>query len=172
MLRFKKTTPTLAAPRKDPSVRQVWHPERTRENFASVILNATVHSNNPLDVTLRAFAEKENVSQPAHPPMLTLPFNQQHGMSGNIWHHGAEYKLFVEGSPEQVLARCDLTDNEHERALTEQHKLMQSNLSVFAFAHVTLPGPISSLADVPKKARFTFDGLVALENVTSTDNNT
>jgi magnesium-transporting ATPase (P-type) len=172
MLRFKKSAPAREAAKKAPVVQHVWRPRHTTSDLADIILNVSANSDDPLDSALHSFAKKEGAVASAHLPALTLPFDQSRVMSGNLWHHGAEYRLFVKGAPELLLARCDLTENESERALTEQHKLAKSGFSVFALAHMTLPQRISSFHDLPKKSRFEFDGLVALTDAQPTENNT
>lgn len=172
MFRTKKSTPSAivfvgkagSLTKDQPSVRQLWRPEYATEDSAGIILNAASSSDDPLDAALRSFAVEKGAAPLSQPPVVTLPFDQSHAMSGNLWHHGVQYQLFVKGAPEQMLTRCDLTENEREHAIAELHKLAGRGYSVLALAHMTLTKQIFSFADLGEKTRFAFDGLVALED--------
>jgi Ca2+-transporting ATPase len=86
-------------------------------------------------------------------------------MSGNIWHNGKEYELAVKGAPEHVLLRCDLTENEHEKAVAQLHKLTGNGYRVIALAHNTLKKPITKFADLHKHDKLTFAGFVAVADI-------
>lgn len=150
------------------TVQAVWQPFKNRE-FVD-ILSKTVNRaeqkmHDPLDTAMAHYAERHHATAPSQPPMLSLPFDQTTAMSGNLWHHGTAYQLFVKGAPEHVLSRCDLTENEHERATAELHSLTGQGFRVIALAHTTLKVPVSGFGDLPKHHKFTFDGFVAVADI-------
>jgi Ca2+-transporting ATPase len=152
------------------TVQAVWHPEDTATSFAKTISRGINHTSqkmhDPLDNALNVFAESKGVVQSKHIPMLSLPFDQEAAMSGNVWHNGDEYELYVKGAPEHVLARSELTENEHEQALIKLHKLTAEGYRVIAIAHRDLKKkPIKSFKDLGHKPTLTFDGFVAVADI-------
>jgi Ca2+-transporting ATPase len=152
------------------TVQATWQPEGTVKELAKIIskgINYTSQKmHDPLDNALNIFAESKGIDQSSHlQPMLSLPFDQAAAMSGNVWHKGEAYELFVKGAPEHVLARSDLTENEHEQAVIKLHKLTAEGYRVIAIAHRELKKPISSFDDLTHKHTLTFDGFVAVADI-------
>lgn len=151
------------------TVHETWQPEGTDASFVSLLSRAINHAphklHDPLDTALENYAQSKHVKHSSQPPLLSLPFDQTVAMSGNLWHSGSEYDLIVKGAPEQVLARSDLTESEHERASVILHNLTSNGYRVIALAHTTLTRPISEFDDLPKKKRLHFDGFAAVADV-------
>ena len=72
-------------------------------------------SHDPLDIALDNFARKNNAGVRGL-PAAELPFNQEFSMSATIWHHGADYKVYYKGVPEEIIKRCKLPAAEARRA--------------------------------------------------------
>ena len=151
------------------TVQDTWQPHSTIASLAKLIARTVNHSSHkmhdPLDNALNDFAESKGATQPSQTPMLSLPFDQAAAMSGNVWHNGEEYDLYVKGAPEHVLARSDLTENEHEQAMIQLHKLTASGYRVIAIAHRKLKKPIIKFDDLSHKHTLTFDGFVAVADI-------
>jgi len=97
-----------------------------------------------------------------HKPLREFAFTHQHGISGSLWHTGADYSLAIKGLPENVFAHCDMTDNEREAAELHLQKLSLDGAIIIAVAHATLSQPISSLSELNHKHRLTLSGLISL----------
>jgi len=151
------------------TVQETWHPQNAHAHVARIMLDATNLSTHkfrdPLDAAFVMYTEEKQVHKPSHPPLLSLPFDQATAMSGNLWHKGSEYELAVKGAPEHVLLRCDLTENEHEKAIAQLHKLTGNGYRVIALAHGTLHKPIAKFADLHKSHKLTFAGFVAVADI-------
>lgn len=152
------------------TVQATWLPEGTLKQFATVLSKSINHTSqkmhDPLDHALNVFAESKGINQSKYLPAVSLPFDQSVAMSGNVWHKGDEYELYVKGAPEHVLARCDLTDNEHEQALVRLHKMTAEGYRVIAVAHRDLKKKsIKSFEDLSRKQSLAFDGFVAVADV-------
>lgn len=151
------------------TVQAVWHPQHAHAHLGRTMLFASNLSGHkyldPLDTAFLLYADEKGIDQPRQAPLLGLPFDQSVAMSGNLWHKGSEYELMVKGSPESVLVHCDLTENEHEQATAELHKLTGNGYRVIALAHTDLKKPITELNDLKKSHRLTFDGFVAVADV-------
>ena len=72
-------------------------------------------SHDPLDIALDNFARKNNAGVRGL-PAAELPFNQEFSMSATVWHHGADYKVYYKGAPEEIIKRCKLPAAEARRA--------------------------------------------------------
>lgn len=151
------------------TVQEIWQPSHARlnlvEHVAMAVNNGHTKMHDPLDTALHDFIEYEKVKPPKSSPLVSLPFDQAAAMSGNIWHSGEGYELVVKGAPEQVLARSNLTEKEHEEALLTLHQLAAQGYRVIALAHSHLLGEITNFSKLSTKHRFTFIGFVAVADV-------
>lgn len=123
---------------------------------------ATQSINTPPDTIDQALSAKLPVTH-QHKPLREFGFTHQRGISGVLWHTGAQYTLAVKGLPERVLAYCEMTDNEREAAELQIQKLSHDGASVIAVAHATLTHPIASLDELQAR-QLSFSGLVSLSN--------
>jgi Ca2+-transporting ATPase len=151
------------------TVQEVWHPAATPGTFARTMLRATNYAahklHDPLDTAMDKYATEHKATHGRQPPLRSLPFDQAVAMSGNLWHDGSNYGLAIKGAPEHVMARCDLTEGEHERITAELHRLTSNGYRVIALAHATLSHPMTSFDSLTKKDKLTFDGLIAVADV-------
>jgi Ca2+-transporting ATPase len=98
-------------------------------------------------------------------PLAVLPFEQTLAMSGNLYHNGSAYDLYVKGAPEHILDRCKLDATAEEKVAAEIHSLAGSGFRVIALAHASLKRPFEALVDMPPSTKFSFDGLVAVADI-------
>lgn len=151
---------------KQPTIQETWQLPGDQADLAQIAMQATSHgSHDPLDAALVAFTKGKGVHPPSHPPMRHLPFSHTIGMSGSLWHNGAEYNLAAKGAPEHILERCDLTEGEREHITLQLHKFAQKGYRVAALAYRPLTRPITSFDDLTKKDKLHFAGLLALANI-------
>lgn len=148
------------------SVQEVWHPNGSRKNLAQTVGYSIVQTNaithDPLDSALAQFIKKEATKQPTKEPLSRLPFDQDFALSGNLWHHGRTYQLDLKGSPEAILARSDLTEEEREAAEAQLHTFTAQGYRVIAFAETMLTAPLAHIRELPVKTRLTFVGFTAV----------
>lgn len=151
------------------TIQDVWHYQNSHSRLSHTIARAanqsTHNHGDPLDAAFLQYAEAKNISPSHHQPLLSLPFDQEVAMSGNLWHNGAEYDLAIKGAPEHVLLHCDLTESEHEQASMQLHKFTGNGYRVIAVAHVTLKKPITEFSELHKRDKLTLDGFVAVADV-------
>lgn len=151
------------------TVQETWQFHKDTRRFVRSIAYAVNHSSHkthdPLDTALTNYAGEKGVKEPAYQPFATLPFDQSVAMSGNVWHNGGDYHLAIKGAPEHVLARCDLTENEHEIASAELHKLTANGFRVVAVAHAETSKPINSFDQLKGRSPLEFDGYVAIADI-------
>lgn len=154
-------------------VAELWHPEGEHTHTRTAMLHAINKREtsylDPLDEALVKYLETSNMHEPHQPALLSLPFDSHTAMSGNVWHSGSEYTLYVKGSPEHILLRCDLTENEHEQATAKLHSLASNGYRVIALAHTTLKKPVTSFDELPKRQPLTFAGFVAVSDTLRTE---
>jgi len=148
------------------SVQEIWQPKHTASNLAKSAMLTINHSTNknhdPLDTALEVFVQSKHIPNSKQNPLSSLPFEQSVAMSGNTWHNGANYELFIKGAPEHVLLRCDLTESEQEAAIVALHKLTSKGYRVIAVAHQSLKHNITGFGQLTRKDVFSFDGFIAI----------
>ncbi len=151
------------------TVQEIWQPRHTPQNIAkhlSLALNfGSTKAHDPLDTAIHEFILREKVAIPRAAPIVSLPFDQAAAMSGNLWHKGDGYELFVKGAPEYVIARSSLTSGEEEEATHALHQLTAQGYRVIALAETYFNGEITSFAQVPKNHPFTFVGFIAVADI-------
>lgn len=152
------------------TVQDTWNPADTTPyklaHYVTYAINqAAEKMHDPLDTAMQAYAESHKTTKPRQAPAISLPFDQSVAMSGNVWHNGSTYTLALKGAPEHVLARSDITENEHEKASAALHKLTANGYRVIAVAHIELSRSIENFSELPKKAKLEFDGFLAVADV-------
>jgi len=151
------------------TIHDTWQPAKNNEfvpMLAGSVNQASQKLHDPLDTAILTYTEQKGYdSHKPFEPFASLPFDQTVAMSGNVWHYSDEYRLIVKGAPEHVLARCNLTENEHETAIAKLHSFTGNGYRVIALAHSTLKKGIDTFDNLPKKHRLTFDGFIAVADI-------
>lgn len=143
------------------TIQEFWAPHNKLDDLQQTMVRAAFLSNDPLDQALLDFATTHNIAH-KHAPAKLYEFEHELSLSGTARHNGEAIQLYLKGSPEAILHHCTLSANEHEKAIAELHHLTGLGYRVLAFAHTEQPTMPKSLYDLPKKARFTFAGFVAI----------
>jgi calcium-translocating P-type ATPase len=152
------------------TVQELWHPNGKSAVALRSLAQSTmrphaeIRTYDPLDIAFAEYASAHHVNLP-QTDVQTYQFTHALAMSGALYHHGNAYKLFLKGSPEQILHRSDLTENEREQAYARLHHMTGMGYRVIALAHATLSKELASIELLPKSLRFEFDGLVAVADV-------
>lgn len=148
------------------SVQETWQPQWIRHHLPTLIRHSANHTvaktHDPLDIAMVEYADAEKVVKLKGQPLHSLPFSHEHAMSGNLWHHGNLYRLTVKGAPEAIIARSSLTESEREESEQALARLTSQGYRVIALAQTELKKPVTTLAELPAKARFDFVGLIAV----------
>lgn len=152
------------------TVQEVWQPTGVKHHLPTLAHRSINHSgsakvHDPLDTAMIEYAEAEKIVKLKGTPLHSLPFSQEHAMSGNVWHHGEEYHLNVKGAPEHVIARSDLTENEREEAEQALQNLTAQGYRVIGIASAVLDQPIDTFAKLHKKIPLEFIGFVAVADI-------
>lgn len=93
------------------------------------------------------------------------PFKEDAKMAGNLWKIGGQRLLCIKGSPEEILAICNIEPNELHYIQQKRQGYAKQGRQVLAVAFAALDKD----ADVPENLtdiRYEYMGLVALENTT------
>lgn len=153
------------------TVRDVWQLEKNTKRLEKTLAYSTLINTgatkvvDPLDTAFAAYKRRDTKAA----PQKVLQFEQSVAMSGNQWHHGSQYELFLKGAPEQIIQRSDLTENEREQAIAQLHRLTGLGYRVIALGYTSLKKPLESLEELPAKQRLRFDGLVGVADVLRTE---
>lgn len=149
------------------TVQQTWTPDEATENIDRIIglavNRAHAKSHDPLDIALNEYARKQSAA-PRHAPVRDLPFSQAHVMSATIWHHGRQFRLYVKGAPEAILAACRVSARTKKRAQQMLDEMTARGYRVIGLATSELDETIDGFDQLGKQ-RLTFAGFVAVADV-------
>lgn len=93
------------------------------------------------------------------------PFKEDAKMAGSLWKIGGQRLLCIKGSPEEILAICNIEPNELHYIQQKRQSYAKQGRQVLAVAFAALDKDAEipqSLTDI----RYEYMGLVALENTT------
>lgn len=165
----KKTTPhsiiinrTSALTNNRLQAVESWQPRHTRHTITKSIVDSIVTSTDPLDRALSEYLDRQAATPATQQPLRQLDFDQTHHLSGNVWHYGAEYILALKGMPEQIIERCELSDNERESITLQLQAMSAAGNYIVAFARATLTRPVTAISKLPAQTPLQFVGFVSL----------
>lgn len=98
------------------------------------------------------------------PRIDAIPFESKYQYMATL-HHRAEQDsniVYLKGSLESILARCQLTKREKESVVDVANKLASQGLRVLAFASKELENNVASISHQDVEAEFVFLGLQAM----------
>ena len=93
------------------------------------------------------------------------PFKEDAKMAGSLWRIGGQRLLCIKGSPEEILAICNIEPNELHYIQQKRQSYAKQGRQVLAVAFAAL----DKNAEIPQSLtdiRYEYMGLVALENTT------
>lgn len=120
-------------------------------------------SHDPLDIALDNFARKNNAGVRGL-PAAELPFNQEFSMSATVWHHGADYKVYYKGAPEEIIKRCKLPAAEARRAKRAIGDLTSQGYRVVGLATSDTSEILADFQQISRQ-KLRFAGLAAVADV-------
>ncbi|MCL2444563.1 cation-transporting P-type ATPase [Candidatus Saccharibacteria bacterium] len=147
-------------------VKSTWQLPDSKVNIVRDVRMAMVdpvESRDPLDRALEDYAKK-NGEQVAAKSLKVLPFDTGLAVSGNLWHEGNKILLVVKGAPERLIDRCNLTENEREEAMAALQQFSAKGYRVIGVARTLVKDVIDTTAKIPKKHKYEFSGLVAIDD--------
>jgi len=155
-----------------PTVHGIWQLLANKHEINKTISHTLDYSpqkaNDRIDKALRLYTDKNDLKRPSQPPLHSLLFDKSTAVSGNLWHNGDRYYLAIKGTPEDIIAVSDLTENEREKAIIELHKLAAKGLKVIALAHCDSSYPLKNVQTTSNDS-IEFDGLIAFVNSPNPD---
>lgn len=147
------------------SLQEIWTPlgweaSATASLTRSILIGA--RTPDPLDTALEDYAHRHQLAIESSAPIESFAFEHATAMSGNLWHHGSEYRLYLKGSPESLIEHAQLTESEAEVVTTAIQHYASLGFRVIAIGHASLEKPLKSLESLPKRLKVEFDGLLAV----------
>ena len=97
--------------------------------------------------------------------IATYPFSEASKMAGNLWEINGQRLLCIKGSPEEVLALCNVEPNELHFIQQKKQSYTKLGRQVMAVAFAALP-PEQKEPEKLSSLRYEYIGLIALENTT------
>jgi Ca2+-transporting ATPase len=150
------------------TVQEVWQPAEVHESLplhSAYSINQRVgeKSHDPLDLAMIQFVETHKITKVQGTHIADLPFDLSFTMSGNLWQRKDGYHLYLKGSPEAILSRSLLTEEEREHAELVLHKLTSQGYRVIALAHSEPLGVITKFNQLHSKLE--FNGFIAVADI-------
>lgn len=145
----------------------VWQQRHTPSNIGVVLAKTITTSDDPLDVAIKNYIDSHGMSLPSYQPSHRIAFNRHAGISGNVWHHGADYQVTIKGMPERILELCDMSENERESITTQLNALSGSGAIVVAVAAGMLDHEVKDLSSLKKNEKLSFIGFISLQATVS-----
>ncbi|WP_157441739.1 cation-translocating P-type ATPase [Actinoplanes awajinensis] len=106
----------------------------------------------PTEGALVVLAEKGGLDAVAtrekYPRVAELPFDSAYKLMATFHEMSGKIRCFVKGAPDQVLARCRVTPEQHERYLAENERMARQGLRVMATARCDLDTVDGDLLDL------------------------
>ncbi|WP_203828876.1 cation-translocating P-type ATPase [Actinoplanes palleronii] len=106
----------------------------------------------PTEGALVVLAEKGGLDAVAtrekYPRVAELPFDSAYKLMATFHEMSGKIRCFVKGAPDQVLARCRVTPEQHERYLAENERMARQGLRVMATARCDLDAVDGDLLDL------------------------
>lgn len=151
------------------TVQEVWQPPHVYANIPlaaaySINQKTGVKSHDPLDLAMIDYIDGDAAPKLHGEHAADLSFDLQYSMSGNLWKRADGYHLYLKGSPESILEKSLLTENEREEAGLALHKLTSQGYRVIALAHAETMGEITSFKQL-HKTRLEFVGFLAVADI-------
>lgn len=97
--------------------------------------------------------------------LASYPFEENVKMAGNLWEINGQRLLCIKGSPEEVLALCNIEPNELHYIQQKRQSYTKQGRQVLAVAFAS-PAPEQGIPEKLSQLRYEYIGLVALENTT------
>jgi len=119
-------------------------------------------SSDPFDSSLTAYLTTFGAHTQAGIAAKLYQSDPLADVSGAIWHHGREYELAIKGTPEAVLARCDITESEREDVYKALGILSTQSHDVIAVAYGMVQSAPLTLVELSRKEKLAFAGLISL----------
>lgn len=152
------------------TVQETWTP--TTKNDLNVVIAHAINrgqskSHDPLDVALGDYARTAGVAA-KHLPVRELPFNHDYAMSAAVWHHGKDFRLYLKGAPEAVMAACKLSAAASKKTRQALDNMTGKGYRVIGLASYETSESVGEFSQIADK-KLTFEGLVAVADVLRTE---
>lgn len=141
----------------------VWQQRHVPSNIGTILSKAINISDDTLEIALMAYVHDRGMSMPLYEPFHRIAFTRQAGVSGNVWHHGADYHVTVKGIPERILEYCDMSENERESVTAQLHAMSATGAIVIAVATGMFTHSIKHLDNLKRNEKLSFVGFVSLQ---------
>ena len=147
------------------TVRETWAAHSDALHLCEVMgLGCETNTYDPMEKAMLEYCEQMDITQTHlfHGELITeYPFTNEMKMMGHVWEHDGEVLVAAKGSPERIMALCEMTQNEREEAQVRALQMSRRGLRVIAVADMHL----ESRAQIPAKiaeTKLKLAGLVGL----------
>lgn len=149
------------------TVQKTWMACGTEQGMLETMgLGCETDTYDPMEKAMLVYCEQHGISRESlfgNEFISEYAFTHELKMMGHVWRKNGELVLAAKGSPERILAVCDLTEDRREAAERQIRALSGEGLRVIAIA-AGYPKDIASVPASLADCRLTFLGLVGLSD--------
>lgn len=146
-------------------VTDVWAADNNTEQLVEVMgLGCETNTYDPMEKAMLSYCEAMGITTQhlfGSDFITEYPFTNETKMMGHVWEHEDRIIIAAKGSPESILALCDLSEEKAKITGQKITAMSQKGLRVIAVAHAHL----DSKDEVPvnmEDCRLSFCGLIGL----------
>ncbi|MBQ3431106.1 cation-transporting P-type ATPase [Candidatus Saccharibacteria bacterium] len=153
------------------SLRDYWDPsseksKKVSEKFLKAVAESAIppeSATDPLDLAIWNYIKSQSPYLSDFSPLKTYAFDQTLKTSGNLFEDkSGRLRLVLKGAPETVLEKCGLKKVDRETAECKLKEFSDRGYKVIALATTKISHEINELNRLPKDAKFTFLGFIAI----------
>jgi len=147
------------------TVQDVWAPDGNNKQLCEIMgLACETDAYDPMEKAMLEYCEAQNISR-SHlfggDLIDEYAFTNELKMMGHVWRHEGEIIIAAKGSPEQVLAICNLRAGQRDAADNKTQEMSEEGLRVIAVAVAGLPSE-SAIPETITACELSFCGLIGL----------
>lgn len=149
------------------TVQEIWSPRKDTDRVLDILAHSVNHTKtksfDPLDIAFSEHARRtKHITKGS--PVSELPFEQTTAMSATLWHYGTTYRLYIKGSPEQIIKHSKLEKTAAKEAQEALGELAAKGYRVIGLASFEATSPITDLSALSSQ-KLDFVGFVAVADI-------
>jgi Ca2+-transporting ATPase len=149
------------------TVVDTWAPDNDKMKLCEVMgLGCEIEAYDPMEKAMLEHCENVGLTRGdlfSGELIREYAFTNELKMMGHVWRHGAGIIIAAKGSPERMLATCNLPDEQQKTVETKMEEMFKEGLRVIAIGMMKVAGVDNIPAELTA-CTLTFCGLIGLSD--------